>query len=253
MQAAAEAAAGGAGVTVEEYLTAYTERLIAGIDARTEAQISVFRAEFDRAISHATGAQAGMMGAAASASCDGTAKSRDIEPLGIYDVHLSCVDGPYSGRKWKLKPRLGGKPIMVGRSTGRKFTRGGVSLSKDGEVSTTHGNFTVAEVLRGVADLELGSEGTVEAEEDSARKKSGGEGRKRSSSCSSSAAGGSSGWHGVMYTDLGSTNGTFLNGASEQIEGDIPVLLAQDGDSLHIGANLFEVQLARVGTYTNAE
>jgi hypothetical protein len=61
------------------------------------------------------------------------AKSRAL------DVVLTATQGPYKGRVWTLHPRVDQQGLKLGRSTGKKFTHGGVSLPDDEEVSTTHG------------------------------------------------------------------------------------------------------------------
>jgi len=65
----------------------------------------------------------------------------------IKTITLEIIDGPYKGKTHDLSPKLN-TPCMVGRSTGRKYRNGGISLSLDSEVSTTHGKF---EILSGKA------------------------------------------------------------------------------------------------------
>jgi hypothetical protein len=50
-----------------------------------------------------------------------------------------CIEGPYSGKKFVTRPRARGAKVLIGRSSGKKFRKSGVSLSKDQEVSTNHG------------------------------------------------------------------------------------------------------------------
>lgn len=59
---------------------------------------------------------------------------------GSVEVHVT--DGNHAGSKFLLRPRPGA-PCLVGRSKGKKFIKNGISLSKDQEVSTTHGKFLV--------------------------------------------------------------------------------------------------------------
>ena len=94
----------------------------------------------------------------------------------------------YAGKSFTIKPTEGGEACKVGRSTGKKFKNKGLSLSKDGEVSTTHGKF---EVLDG----------------------------------------------NVYFTDLGSTNGTFVNEKPLNVGEPFPVC---PGDRIHIGSCNFE-------------
>ena len=51
-------------------------------------------------------------------------------------VHV--VQGEHAGEKFSFK-KSNRMQVMIGRSTGKRFKKGGVSLFKDGEVSTTHG------------------------------------------------------------------------------------------------------------------
>ena len=50
------------------------------------------------------------------------------------------ISNPYQGRVFTLEYSAR-RRIMVGRSTGKKYTEKGLSLSEDGEVSTSHGDF----------------------------------------------------------------------------------------------------------------
>lgn len=66
--------------------------------------------------------------------------SKKAAPLGT--VHVDIVAGPYKGKKYTLKvtPRA---PRLVGRSQSKNFREKGISLSKDLEVSTSHGKFVL--------------------------------------------------------------------------------------------------------------
>ena len=53
-------------------------------------------------------------------------------------VRVEVLSGPHVGQVFRIKPRARAHS-WVGRSTGPKFVKNGVSLSEDMEVSTTHG------------------------------------------------------------------------------------------------------------------
>ena len=57
---------------------------------------------------------------------------------------ISILSGPHASQTYKLQPKHT-QPCLIGRSKGKKFLRNGISLSKDQEVSTTHGKFSVEE------------------------------------------------------------------------------------------------------------
>lgn len=113
-------------------------------------------------------------------------------------LEFSVEDGPYKGRQFQVTVAKDGKPAMVGRSRGVKFRNGGISLPRDGEVSTTHGKIEWA--------------------------------------VNSSAEGTNIGM--ATFTDVGSTNGSMLNG--ESIEQNEPVPLTPN-DTLLLGASVLKV------------
>lgn len=55
-------------------------------------------------------------------------------------IHIAITNGAYAGKTFVLSPAPN-RPCWVGRGTGKKFKAKGMSLSKDPEVSTTHGKF----------------------------------------------------------------------------------------------------------------
>eukprot|EP00940_MAST-03C_sp_MAST-3C-sp2_P003264 g3264.t1 len=69
-------------------------------------------------------------------------KSEPVERL-LPKVIFRCNTGPYAGKSFEVEPKEDGPPVLIGRSRGRKFRCGGLSLSKDNEVSTNHGRIEV--------------------------------------------------------------------------------------------------------------
>ena len=63
------------------------------------------------------------------------------------------VSNPYQGKVFKL-PYSARRRIMVGRSSAKKYTEKGLSLSKDGEVSTSHGHFRTSKGVVCFEDLD---------------------------------------------------------------------------------------------------
>ena len=116
-----------------------------------------------------------------------------------FDLVLRVTTGVYEGRVFRLKPRYRRAARWIGRSTGRKFKVHGMSLSEDSEVSTTHGRVDCMAVDDGPAGVKV---------------------------------------HGIFITDMGSTNGTKING--EMIEEAIAVRL-HSGDELIVGSNTMTV------------
>jgi pSer/pThr/pTyr-binding forkhead associated (FHA) protein len=75
--------------------------------------------------------------ATAAASTSDNTNGNELES-GTFRVEI--VGGPYSGETFALKP-TGSKFCWIGRSQSKKFTRNGISLPHDAEVSTSHGKF----------------------------------------------------------------------------------------------------------------
>ena len=102
-------------------------------------------------------------------------------------ITVQITVGPHAPTSYTLHPKPN-TPCVIGRSKGKKFSKNGISLYKDQEVSTTHGKFLVV-----MEDVE--EEGKEEVDDDN-----------------DGAAGSSSTKPRYYYVDVGSTNGTIYNG-----------------------------------------
>lgn len=78
---------------------------------------------------------------AASATDESVATSSHHQSRPRFNtIRVLIVAGPYEGETFNLQPN-GRVAAFVGRSQGKKFKEKGLSLSKDLEVSTSHGKF----------------------------------------------------------------------------------------------------------------
>jgi hypothetical protein len=55
-------------------------------------------------------------------------------------IRIDIMSGPYIGKFFMIKPTIR-SACLIGRSTSKKFKEKGMSLPKDGEISTSHGKF----------------------------------------------------------------------------------------------------------------
>ncbi len=67
-------------------------------------------------------------------------------------LQITILSGPHESQTFQLQPKNNNSTqssscCLIGRSKGKKFLRNGISLNKDQEVSTTHGKFSMEEVL----------------------------------------------------------------------------------------------------------
>jgi hypothetical protein len=126
-----------------------------------------------------------------STAVTATATTTEVEPditvsSSSPTITVQITVGPHAPTSYTLHPKPNA-PCVIGRSKGKKFSKNGISLYKDQEVSTTHGKFLVV-----MEDVE-----EVDDDDDNG------------------AAGSSSSMIAkprYYYVDVGSTNGTIYNG-----------------------------------------
>ena len=132
-----------------------------------------------------------------STAVTATATTTEVEPditvsSSSPTITVQITVGPHAPTSYTLHPKPNA-PCVIGRSKGKKFSKNGISLYKDQEVSTTHGKFLVV-----MEDVEEGGKEEVDDDDDEY-----------------GAAGGSSSMIAkprYYYVDVGSTNGTIYNG-----------------------------------------
>lgn len=73
------------------------------------------------------------------AEADGTAKGKSGSDLAPGTIRVDIIGGHYAGEVFQLK--LTSKASFIGRSQSKKYTKNGISLPHDAEVSTSHGRF----------------------------------------------------------------------------------------------------------------
>mmetsp|Transcript_49978 Transcript_49978/g.98737 ORF Transcript_49978/g.98737 Transcript_49978/m.98737 type:complete len:218 (+) Transcript_49978:147-800(+) len=144
-------------LTVEGYLTGRCDALSRDIQAHADHLIANLQEEYER--------QAIKLRSATAAISEGVAATRvEVNIVARTPAETEDGESAYAGSEWTFELSAENPNIPIGRSKGKKFLTGGISLPKDGGVSTSH------------AKIELR------------------EGR-------------------LLYTDLGSSNGTWLNGS----------------------------------------
>ncbi|KAL7448015.1 hypothetical protein ACHAXS_000122, partial [Conticribra weissflogii] len=123
--------------------------------------------------------------------------NNNANTAGKSKIEILVTSGPHAHAKFLLRPKPG-TPCYIGRSKGKKFVKNGISLSKDAEISTTHGKFLVEAGL-GRLDPTF------------------------------------------YFVDVGSTNGTFLEG--DQLEPEKLVKLTE-GMELRVGTSNLKIMLS---------
>jgi pSer/pThr/pTyr-binding forkhead associated (FHA) protein len=134
---------------------------------------------------------------AASITTDEIAAAR-IELVVSAQTPEASPDGNsvYAGKEWTFELTAENPSIPIGRSKAKKFLNGGISMPKDGGVSTSH------------AKIEFR------------------EGR-------------------LLYTDQGSSNGSWLNGAEVKEHADMELT---SGDKLIVGNTELTVRITSDGS-----
>ncbi len=132
---------------------------------------------------------------------------------------ISILSGPHASQSYKLQPKHT-QPCLIGRSKGKKFLRNGISLSKDQEVSTTHGKFSVEEVVLEEHEVDHDDDGNMDNYNDSQGQDQVQVQKK------------------FYYTDVGSTNGSTVGEA--RLEANVRVEI-EDGMELRIGNSTLKI------------
>jgi hypothetical protein len=173
--------------TVEDYLKERCEAMAQDIQNRADHLIGQLRQDYER--------QAAQLRGVAAATTEDVAAARHDLTLTAGSLEGAEAESEYAGQEWLFEDMKEGQVVPIGRSKIKKFRETGLSLPKDGGVSTKHANV----VLR--------------------------EGR-------------------LWYTDLGSSNGTELNGAEVPEHTEVEL---EDGAVLAIGDTqltvFFKVQM----------
>ena len=150
---------------------------------------------------------------ASTATNNDTTSSTKLSPS---TIEVQVTVGPHTSSTFILRPKPGA-PCLVGRSKGKKFTKNGISLHKDQEVSTTHGKFLVEGSTGGLAYQTTNSNN--ENNED----------------------GSGSGGLKFYFIDVGSTNGTIYNNDKVLVPNER--LLLCNGMELKVGNSVLKIVL----------
>ncbi|KAK1742659.1 hypothetical protein QTG54_006256 [Skeletonema marinoi] len=154
--------------------------------------------------------------AAATNSTNTTSKPKSATTItNTSTLTITILTGPHESQTYKLQPKHT-QPCLIGRSKGKKFLRNGISLSKDQEVSTTHGKFSIEQQVVGVVE----------------------DGDNNNNNDGSSNSGG-----GVQnkfyYTDVGSTNGSTVGEA--RLEPNVRIEI-EEGMDLRVGNSALKIE-----------
>lgn len=170
------------GMTVQEYLLEEKTKMIEAIQEHIRVQVNKLKNEFELGkfelenVVEQTITKMEKDGdqennkqsskkskTSASSSSSNSSRKNSITKK----IKIVVIEGVHKDASFNFK-RTQRLIVMVGRSTGKRFKKGGVSLFKDSEVSTTHGKFHIVK-------------------------------------------------DDLCFSDLGSTNGSFLNGEALEV------------------------------------
>jgi len=140
-----------------------------------------------------------------AAATNSTNTSKPKSTTNTSTLTITILTGPHESQTYKLQPKHT-QPCLIGRSKGKKFLRNGISLSKDQEVSTTHGKFSIEQ-------------------------------QEQVDNDSSSNSGGVQ--NKFYYTDVGSTNGSTVGEA--RLEPNVRIEI-EEGMDLRVGNSALKIE-----------
>jgi len=118
--------------TVEAFLTSQRDKLVSEMESLTGMLVSELQEDCTKATDS-------LREDFASLKADG------------YALRLRATTGPHVGSLFDME--VFSEPCYMGRSSGKKFKANGVSLPKDGEVSTTHAKIVINNGHLAVVDV----------------------------------------------------------------------------------------------------
>ena len=192
------------GMTVQEYLLEEKTKMVEAIQEHIRGQVNKLRNEFELGkielenevekqiaeLEKEYEQQQSDKSSKKSKTSSSGSSSSSSSSSNNSKIKIAVVEGVHKDASFNFK-RTQRLTVMIGRSTGKRFKKSGVSLFKDSEVSTTHGKIHIVK-----GDL--------------------------------------------CFSDLGSTNGSFLNGGA--LEARHPYVI-NNGDVLKLGQSHLKVSV----------
>ena len=183
-----------AGMTVQEYLLEEKTKMLEAIQDHVRGQVNAFRNEFElikiELENEVERKIAELEKQEEQQSEETSAKKSKTSSENNNKIKIVVVEGVHKNASFNFK-RTQRLTVMIGRSTGKRFKKTGVSLYKDSEVSTTHGKIHVIK-------------------------------------------------NDLCFSDLGSTNGSFLNGQALEARKSYVI---HDGDVLKLGQSYLNISI----------